>query len=97
MGWMMNWGDHNSGYWGLGMILMAVFWVALIAVAVWAVIRLSRHDQSGPPVHMGPGQYVESPRQILDRRFAAGEIDKQTYAEMRRVLEGRGVTQNPPS
>lgn len=97
MGWMMNWGDHNGGYWDLGMILMAVFWVALIALAVWAVIRLSRHDRPGPAGPVGPGQYLDSPRQILDRRFAAGEIDAQTYAEMRRVLEGRGVTQNPPS
>lgn len=89
MGWMMDWGN-GGGVWGVGMVLMGVFWVALIVLAVWAVIQLSQRNDTGPA---DPGRFVESPRQILDRRFASGEIDAQTYAEMRRVLEGRGVEQ----
>ncbi|HVC29756.1 MAG TPA: SHOCT domain-containing protein [Steroidobacteraceae bacterium] len=29
----------------------------------------------------------ESPREILDRRYASGEISKEQYEEMRRTLE----------
>jgi putative membrane protein len=29
----------------------------------------------------------ESPREILDRRYASGEITKEQYEEMRRTLE----------
>ncbi|HEY0118488.1 MAG TPA: hypothetical protein VGC04_06890 [Cellulomonas sp.] len=43
----------------------------------------------GPPP-FGPG-YVESPFEILDRRLAAGEIDLQTYQQLRAALrESRG-------
>lgn len=30
----------------------------------------------------------ESPREILDRRYASGEITKEQYEEMKRTLEG---------
>lgn len=80
---MMDW-NGNSGGWGAGMVIMVVFFVALIALAVWAVMRLSRRTDE-------PGRSVESPRQILDRRFASGELDEAQYAQARRVLDGRGV------
>ena len=80
---MMGW--YGNGGWGVGMIFMGLFWVMLIAGAVWAVARLTR--RADDPVIGG----VESARQILDRRFASGQIDAQQYAEARRVLEGRSV------
>jgi putative membrane protein len=80
---MMDW-NGNSGGWGAGMVIMVVFFVALIALAVWAVVRLSRRTDE-------PARSAESPRQILDRRFASGELDESQYAQARRVLDGRGV------
>ncbi len=80
---MMDW-NGNSGGWGAGVVIMVVFFVALIALAVWAVVRLSRRTDE-------PGRSAESPRQILDRRFASGELDETQYAQARRVLDGRGV------
>lgn len=80
---MMGW--YGNGGWGYGMFFMGLFWVALIALAVWAVARSTR--RSGEPM---VGQ-VESARQILDRRFASGQIDTEQYADARRVLEGRSV------
>jgi len=80
---MMDW-NGNSGGWGAGMVIMVVFFVALIALAVWAIVRLSRRTGE-------PARSVESPRQILDRRFASGELDEAQYAQARRVLDGRGV------
>ena len=86
---MMGWG---SGGWswmsGLGMVLMVILWVGLIALVVWGVGVLTRGHSSGTTT-------MESPRQILDRRFASGEMDAGQYAEARRVLEGRSADARP--
>ena len=90
---MMYWHDNTGWMSGIGMLFMIVFLVSLIVLGGWAVVRLT-----------GPGHpaaaTAESPRQILDRRFASGEIDAEQYALARRVLEGRGldaVTPAPPA
>jgi putative membrane protein len=74
------------GYgWGMGLagwIFMGLFWVVVIGLVVWAVIALlpgSRPAGQGRP---------ETPEQILDRRFALGEIDAEQYRRAREVLVG---------
>jgi putative membrane protein len=82
----MCWGSGFAGMsgWGaVGWILMALFWIAVIALIVWAVIRLTQSSR-------GRDRQVESPREILDRRFASGEIDTAAYEEARgRLSEQR--------
>ncbi|HEX2144690.1 MAG TPA: SHOCT domain-containing protein [Glycomyces sp.] len=93
---MTMWGPHYDGWgWGFGLIwglLNLLFWAAIFGLAIWAVLRLSRSSpQPRPPVGpAGPGfhPHRESPREILDRRFASGEIDAHTYEDMRARLEG---------
>ena len=75
------------GWYGTGMgpgawLFMGLFWVALLALIVWLVVRLlpTRGRRS-----VGCGD-SESPEEILDRRFARGEIDEQTYASQRAAL-----------
>jgi putative membrane protein len=72
------------GYgWGMGFggwIAMTVFWVALIVLVVWVVSRLFPSGQhAGTGVSTGQ---AESAEEILRRRYAAGEIDTQTFQEM---------------
>ncbi|HEX2705046.1 MAG TPA: hypothetical protein VHM65_04750 [Candidatus Lustribacter sp.] len=83
---MMGWYDNGLG---LGMLLMLVVWGGLIGLGIWAVARLTRGESRPAP--------TESPRQILDRRFASGEIDAGQYAETRRILEGRGAVTPAPT
>jgi putative membrane protein len=65
------------GYgWGMGAagwIFMGLFWIAIIGLAVWAVAALLPGNRAA-----GPGR-TESPREILDRRFARGEMDTEQY------------------
>lgn len=68
----------GGGWW----ILMAVFWVVLIAAIVWAGARLFARPGS---VDRATG-VVERPGEILDRRLASGEIDAETYEELREKL-----------
>ncbi|MFE7708639.1 SHOCT domain-containing protein [Streptomyces sp. NPDC057486] len=75
----------NGGGWAW-MAFMPLLWIALVGLVVWAAIRLTHHS----PGHYGNGdrgQRRETPREILDRRYAAGEIDTQTYVEARRHLD----------
>lgn len=75
-GWM-PWG------WG-GMWFGPIFWIILIALVVWIVVVLLRRGGSALPD--GPPR-GKTPREILDERFARGEIDEQEYEARRRVLD----------
>ncbi|WP_225094530.1 SHOCT domain-containing protein [Streptomyces sp. CoH27] len=79
-------------YWDGGwawMAFMPLLWIALICLAVWAVIRLT-HSSSAGASGRGHGwegqQHRETPEEILDRRYASGEIDTDTYTEARERL-----------
>jgi putative membrane protein len=72
------------GYgWGMGTvgwIFMALFWIVLIGLVVWAVVALLPGNRTGSAVR------PESPGEILDRRFARGEIDVEQYRLARAEL-----------
>jgi putative membrane protein len=72
------------GYgWGMGpagWIFMALFWIVIIGLAVWAVVALLPGNRAGGTAR------TESPREILDRRFARGEIDVDQYRLARTEL-----------
>ena len=87
---MMGWygGGMGGGTW----LLMGLFWVALIAVIIWLVVRLLP-DRAGTSSAAPPGSppAQESPLDILDRRLARGEVDLETYqAQRAALLEARG-------
>jgi len=75
---------------GLLMLLMVLFWLALIVLIVWLVVKLwpgAGRAQAGPPA--APPSAVgsaETPEQALDRMFALGEIDEATYRSRRTAL-----------
>jgi putative membrane protein len=81
---MMNGNDWGSG-WGWMMILMPVLWIGLTAVIVWAVVKVAQRPDN--PVSEQPRQ--DTPQDILDRRFASGEIDTDAYTQAKAHLAGR--------
>jgi putative membrane protein len=64
-----------------GWLLMGLMWGGFLAVVVWAVMRLF-------PRHGGDRRQGDagSPTDVLDRRLAAGEIDEDTYRQLRGEL-----------
>jgi putative membrane protein len=84
-------GGMMGGGFGAIWVLMAVFWILLLGLITFLVVRLlpgggARHD---PQVDSSAGRTVlpaETPEQILDRLFAVGEIDEQTYRSRRTAL-----------
>jgi putative membrane protein len=75
---MMGWYGDGMGYGAW--IFMGLFWLALLAVIIWVVMRLL------PTYRDGESRKLDSPENILDRRFARGEIDAETYQAQRDVL-----------
>ena len=61
-----------------------LFMVVLVVLVVAAVVALVRGfaGVERPPSSMSP-----SPRDILDQRFARGEIDAEDYEARKRALE----------
>jgi len=72
--------DGWDGMGVAGWFAMTVFWVALIAVIVWALANL--FPSRGASGSTSP----ERPEEILDRRLARGEIDPAAYDELRAKL-----------
>jgi putative membrane protein len=73
----MHWGmeGEHMGWMGLWWILGAV----LIAALVWALLKSTRGPMNGRS---------DSPEEILKRRYAKGEIDRETYQRMLTDLKG---------
>jgi putative membrane protein len=69
---LMPYGYGHMAWFGLWWFLL---FVLLIAV-VWAVAAVARRSGGAPP---GPRPPAEAPEDIVRRRYAGGEIDRETY------------------
>ena len=74
---MMNW--YGSGMSGGAWLLMGLLWLVLIAAIVILVALLL--PRSAPT-----SRRPDTPEEILDRRFAQGEIDAEAYQSQRTAL-----------
>lgn len=68
--------DDGMGWW---MVLGSLWFVLFWGVVIWAIVRLpDRGDRQREP--------GISAIEILRRRYASGEIDKDQFDQMRRDL-----------
>lgn len=83
----MFWGYGFS--WG-GMLLMmlgSVLWIALLVALVWALINwLTRKSSATVPPSTGTTPSAPTALEILQQRYARGEIDAATFDQMREHL-----------
>jgi putative membrane protein len=94
-------GGYGAG-WGMGwfgMIFMLVFWVLVIVAIVYLIRWLAVSSRTGGREgrHWGAqtggregrhwGAHEDSSIEILKKRYARGEIDKEEFEEKRKVLE----------
>ena len=78
---MMDWGDGGVG-WG-GWVMMTFGMVAFWAVVAFVVVTLVR-STSGPADR--PVRRERDALEILDERFARGEIDEAEFVSRRNAL-----------
>jgi len=62
---------YGNGWWG-HMGWMWIFWVALLFLIVWVVQQTSTSSRP-------PDESAASAEEILKRRYAQGEIEKEEY------------------
>jgi putative membrane protein len=79
---MMNYWNGFGGWgMGFGMLFMLLFWV-LIILGIVALTRWMM-TQSSP----GSGSRDKTPLEIVQERYARGEIDREEYEQKKRDLE----------
>ena len=76
---MMHW--YGDGMYAVVWLFMGLFWLVILGLAVVLVVRLM---STGGATRWRSG---ERPLDILDRRFARGEVDLETYQAQRTALE----------
>jgi len=87
---LLQYQDYGPGYhhhwgpmWGMGWgggVAMMILWVILIVVAVYLLVRFLQRERGAAP--------HETPLQILQKRYAQGEISKEQYEQMKKDLGG---------
>lgn len=86
---MMDGYGGGSSFAPVMWMVMGLFWIVLIALVVFLVIRLlpgSGTAHATSPAPQPVSAIPETPEQILDRLLALGEIDEQTYRTRRTAL-----------
>jgi putative membrane protein len=78
----MMW-DYGGG-WGAWMFLVMLVFVVAIVVAVVFLVRGVTTQGQAPHSSSSEGP---SPKDILKRRYAAGEIDREEFQQRLRDLE----------
>ena len=78
------------GGWGWGwmasmMVVMVLFWAAVIFGIVWLARSTADHR---------PERRSDSPIEVLERRFAEGAISEEDYRARREVLLNSSVGSN---
>jgi len=64
---------YYYGYGWFGFFLMLIFWIAVIWLIVWIIQQATKNK--------------ESALDILEKRFAKGEINKKEYLEKKKMLK----------
>ncbi|WP_308387988.1 SHOCT domain-containing protein [Acidithiobacillus sp. AMEEHan] len=76
--------------WGWGMPWMWLFPLFFLVLILVFLVFMMRGGMGGGPVcggsHKTP-RTGETPREVLDRRYAKGEITREEYQQMREDLE----------
>ena len=80
---MMGW-YGGDGMGSLGWLGMGVFWLVLLGLIVWLIVRLLPDSSSSSLSR----DTVDSALDILDRRLANGQLDLPSWQAQRAALLG---------
>lgn len=81
-------GDHPHmwGNWGWGGMILGPFMMLIFVVAIVVVVLLLVRWLGGPSSTAASSPSAKAPIDILKKRFARGEIDKEEFEERKQLL-----------
>lgn len=85
MNWMMNGGMAFMGV----MALFMTLWILVLVVLIWAALRWLSGRSSTPTMPPASGPWA---LEILEQRYARGEMDHATFEQMRERLQASRQT-----
>jgi putative membrane protein len=72
---------YFDGTWGgwqiFGMVMMSVFWIAIIALIIWGIKRFTEDTKSTTG---------KDALDIIKERYARGEISKEEFQQLKKDL-----------
>ena len=74
----------GMGFGGIGLILMILFWGGLIFGGIWLVKTVFTNNQQ--TTNGSPETKQPTAREILDQRYARGEISREEYEQVKEDL-----------
>jgi len=79
-------GYYGNGWGGMGwgMLFGGTFWIVLIVLVIAGVVWFSRSGRDEPGRDRG-----SSGLDVLDQRYARGELDREEYLQRKRDILGR--------
>jgi putative membrane protein len=92
LGFLLLWGFRGTGYGMMGpgmmggygsMFLLPIFIIVILGLVIWAAVTATQKSSGKPDI---TGYKAETPLDILKRRYAQGEIDKEEYETKKRDL-----------
>lgn len=75
-----------GGWWGMGFGLMSM--ILLWGLVILAIAALAKWLTQQPPSDRSPRE--KTPLEILQERYARGDIDREEYEQKRQDLMSRG-------
>ncbi|MFC1998864.1 SHOCT domain-containing protein [Chloroflexota bacterium] len=76
---MWCWTDGAISGWGIvGIVLMVIFWIAVIVLVIWGIKRLTQRTT----IITSTG----TPLEVAKERYARGEISKEEFEEIKNNL-----------
>jgi putative membrane protein len=90
---------HHGWLWPIGPLIPLLFFVVIVGVAIWAVVRLSNRPVAGQPMPFagprGPG--VDAALDLVRTRYARGEIGRDEFVQLSTDLGAPGGAWSPPA
>ena len=83
MGGMMGGTGFGAGFGLIGMLFNLIIIVGIVMLVIWAVRQFSSNGQSSSFMSQQNNPSTDAtPREIVEKRYARGEINREQYQEI---------------
>jgi putative membrane protein len=82
MGDMMDGTGFGFGYGLIGLLFSVAIIVGVVLLGVWVVRQFSSNGQNSSTPGQSDDRAQPSPQEIVEKRYAQGELTREQYQEM---------------